>query len=333
MLDAQQLLWTQIAAGVCLLIFAGLSWSVLRFRSRMLAARNWTVTEGVVVASTIDQPPAHASDDLHDATPMVRYRYRVAGRDFEGDRIEVGGTAMTTRALAIRAIAQYPVGLRVDVHVDPADPANALLEPAQPGNIIAVAVMAIAFGAATVVLAAHAIAGKVLYAGNGVPLFAYALPAAAIAVATFGLVSFLQTRQKASASSRWPTIPGTILQSSLIEERIEERGNDDKSLPRLMSRYQHDLRYRYRIGTRDYVGVNTNWGWTAVYGSREPAEAAAGRYRPGQTVTVHYDPAQPANAVLEPAGAGGSAAPLVLALIFGLAGIGMLLFFVKVGFA
>jgi hypothetical protein len=75
-----------------------------------------------------------------------------------------------------------------------------------------------------------------------------------------------------------------------------------------------------------------SWGWTAVYGLRELAEAAAGGYAQGQPVTVYYDPAQPGNAVLEPGDRKGSMAPLVFGGISALAGAALLAFFIKVGF-
>src|SRR5476651_1207911 len=129
MLDPQHLLWTQIAAGVCLLIFAGMLFNLLRMRSRMQAARNWDRTEGVIIASGVEQPPSHVSDDLNDASPIIRYRYRADGQDHESDQIRIGGQPMTTRVLAGRLVARYPVGAHVDVFVDPNNPADALLEP------------------------------------------------------------------------------------------------------------------------------------------------------------------------------------------------------------
>src|SRR5450756_2921924 len=81
MLDAHQLLWTQIAAGVTLLMFGGLLFNVLRMRSQMQAASSWDRIEGVITVSRVDQPPTHISDDLNDATPVIRYRYRVGGQE------------------------------------------------------------------------------------------------------------------------------------------------------------------------------------------------------------------------------------------------------------
>jgi Protein of unknown function (DUF3592) len=332
MLDAHQLLWTQIAAGVCLLIFAAMLFNLFRTRSQMQAAGEWDKVEGVITVSMVDQPAAHVSDDLNDATPIIRYRYRTGGQDFEGDRIAVGGQPMMTRVLAGKLIARYPVGARVDVHVDPNDPKNALLEPAQQGNLAARLAFTIVFGLIAAVLAAHSIAGHVLYTGNGVPLFAFALPILALLGAVFGVAAFIRWRRLAAASARWPTVAGIVTTSGVIEEVIEDKSNDDKSFIRKIHRYQVDLRYAYQVGKRDFVGTAAGWGWTAIYGLRDVAEKAASRYQLGQPVTVYYDPEQPGNAVLEPDNRQGSLAPLIAAAICAVAGGALLAFFVKAGF-
>ena len=332
MLDAHQLLWTQIAAGVCLLIFAGMLFNLFRTRSQMQAASEWDKVEGVITVSMVDQPAAHVSDDLNDATPIVHYRYRAGGQDFEGDRIAVGGQPMMTRVLAGKLIARYPVGARVDVHVDPNDPKNALLEPAQQGNLAARLAFTIVFGLIAAVLAAHSIAGHVLNTGNGVPLFAFALPILALLGAVFGVAAFIRGRRLASASARWPTVAGIVTTSGVIEEVIEDKSNDDKSFIRKIHRYQVDLRYAYQVGKRDFVGTAAGWGWTAIYGLRDVAEKAASQYQMGQPVTVYYDPEQPGNAVLEPDNRQGSLAPLIAAAVCAVAGGALLAFFVKAGF-
>jgi hypothetical protein len=331
MLDAHQLLWTHIAAGVCLLIFIGLLFNLFRTRSRMQAARNWDKIEGVITVSKVDQPPVHVSDDLNDATPIIRYRYRVGGQEIESDQIRVGGLPLTTRVRAGGLVARYPVGARVDVHVDPNDPKCALLEPNQQGNLAALIALTIVFGFIAAILAAHSIAGHVLYTGNGVPLFVFPLPVLALLGAVFGVVAFVRGRRLACASARWPTLAGIITTSDVIEEAIEEK-DDDKSRIRKIYRYQVDLRYAYQIGKRDFVGTAANWGGTAIYGLRELAEKAAGQYRQGQPVTVYYDPEQPGHAVLEPDNRQGSLTPLIAAAICAVVGGVMLAVFVSVGF-
>jgi hypothetical protein len=332
MLDAHQLLWTQIAAGVCLLIFGGLLFNLLRLRGQIQAASKWDRVEGIIAASEVKQPSSHVSDDLNDASPVIRYRYRTGGQDLESDQIRIGGQPLTTRVLAGKMAARYPVGSHVDVYVDPNDPKNALLEPAEQGDLAAQLAFTITFGFAAAVLVAHAIAGHVLYTGNGVPLFAFALPFLAILAAVFSVVSFVRGRQLASASARWPTAAGIITASGVIEEEIEDESNTDKSFIRKIHRYQVDLRYAYQVGKRDFIGTAGDWGWTGIYGLRELAETAAGRYSQGQPVTVYYDPAQPGNAVLEPDNRQGSLAPLIFATISAVVGGVILAFFIKIGF-
>jgi hypothetical protein len=334
MLDAQHLLWTQIAAGVCLLIFGGQLFNLFRMRSQMRATESWGTTEGVITVSRVDQPPSHVSDDLNDASPIIRYRYHAGGQEIESDKIMPGGQPLTTRVLATRQVARYPVGARVDVYVDPNDSINVLLEPNQKNNLVALLAFTIVFGTIAAVLTAHALAGKVLYTANGVPLFAFALPAVAILGAILSLVAFIRGLQLARDSARWPTAAGTVTSADVIEEEIEDTGNnnDNKTLIRKIHRYQVDLRYAYQVGKRDFVGTVQNWGWTGVYGLRELAEKAAAQYSPGQPVIVYYDPTQPRNAVLEPGNRKGSMAPLIFSLIAAGIGMAMLAVFINVGF-
>jgi hypothetical protein len=333
-MDSTHLLWTQIAAVTCTLLFAAMLFNLLRLRGRIEAAADWPVVQGVITASEVKAPPAHVSDDLNDAAPIVRYSYGVGGRQFEGDRTRIGGEALTTRVLAMRMAARYPVGAIVDVHVDPADPANAVLDPAETGTLTAQTILTVTFGVIAAVLISHAIAGRVLYSSNGVPLFAFLLPALAIVAAIAAILSFARMRRLAIASTSWPMIPGTIKSSAVIEEWIEDRRDDDKQqIRRKIPRYQVDLRYAYRVAKRDFVGINPGFGWTGIYGLRELAEKAAGQYRTGQPVTVYYDPQHPANSVLEPSARDGTYAPLVFGAISAIVGAALLSFFLLAGFS
>lgn len=331
-MDSTQLFWTQIGAGVSTLIFAGMLFQLFRLRGKIDAATRWTPVEGVVIASEIETPSAHVSDDQSDSTPIVRDRYQAGGRAFEGNRIRIGGEPMTTRMDATRLAARYPVGATVDVHVDPGDPQNAVLDPSQAGNLVAQSVLAVTFGVIAAVLLAHAFAGRVIYAGNGVPMFALLLPALAFIAAAAGLLSFLRARRLAQASLGWPTAAGRITSSKVIEEWVEDTRDEKDSRVRKKPRYQVDLRYAYRVGRRDFVGVTPGWGWTGIYGLRDPAEKEAGQYRVGADVTVHYDPHHPANAVIDPAGKQGATAPLVFAAACIVVGAILSYFMVVAGF-
>jgi hypothetical protein len=333
-MDATQLMWTQIAAGVVLLLFAGSLWNLLRLRAQMRASKSWGKTEGEIVVSELKIPATHRSDDDDDVRALIHYRYSVGTETFKSECIKLGGQTAMARADAQALVAKYPIGARVDVFYDPRDPKTCALDPSRPDNFVAQLVFTIVFGAIGAVLAAHAVAGKVLYTSNGVPLFAFLLPAAAFMVGIIAVVSFVRDRRQAHASVGWPTVSGTITTCGVVEETIEDKDDDDKGRqPRTRTQYRVDLRYGYRVAGRDYVATTRSWGWTAIYGLREMAEQAIGPYKKGKTVKVYYDPKQPGIAVLEPNNRKGTLAPLVFGGVFAAAGAGMLALFVNVGFS
>jgi len=334
MLDPQQLMWTQIAAGITVLLFGLMLFSLVRMRGRMQAARSWDKVEGIITVSRVDQPAAHASDDQNDAKPIIRYRYQAGGQELESDNIFVGGPAITTRVLAAKLTGRYPVGAHVDVHVDPKQPTEALLVPAAAQNVAALVAFTIVFGFVAATLTAHSLAGHVLYADNGVPLFAFALPIIVLVGGVFCVAEYVRTRRLASASLRWPTASGRVTQCDVIEEIIEEKSDhDDKpTTSKLQHRYQVALRYAYRVGKRDFIGTEVDWGGTMISGLREVAAEAAAKYRPGQNVKVYYDPDQPGQAVLEPASREGALGPLIGAAVCAIVGGVFLTLLIRVGF-
>jgi hypothetical protein len=334
MIDPTHLLWIRIGAGVCTLMSLGSLFSVVRLRRRADAARSWLRLQGEIIEAGVDRPNTVASDDAANASPRVRYRYSTAGQAFESSQIGFAGVAMMTSMEAQRLIAHYPVGARVDVFADPAQPATAVLDPTVRDSVTAAVVFTLVFGAIAAVLLQIALTGTVATTSRGVPLFAFLLPAASFGVALLGAWLFVADRKKAAATRTWPVAPGRITCARVIEEQVEERDEEDRSgHPRIRTRYQTDLRYAYRVGGRDLAGTAISIGWTEIHGTREGAEAVIARYPEGSSVDVHYDPADPASAVLEAGTVSASWAPLLLALVFGAAGAGMLAFFLKVGFA
>ncbi|WP_369719433.1 DUF3592 domain-containing protein [Bradyrhizobium sp. LLZ17] len=333
MLDAHQLMWTEIAAAISMLLFGLTLLGLVRTRGRMQAARSWDKVEGIIVASEVKQPASHVSDDLDDATPIIRYRYRAGGQEQESDKVVVGGIAMTTRVLAAKLAGRYPVGAHVDVYVDPKQPAEALLEPATAQNVAALVAFTIVFGFIAATLTAHSLAGHVLYANNGVPLVAFALPIIVLLGGVFCVGEYVRTRRLASASLRWPTAAGRVTHCEVIEEIIEDKSDDDNksSSRKLHYRYQVDLRYAYKIDKRDFIGTEVNWNGTAIYGLREVAEKAAAQWSLGQNVTVSYDPERPGHAVLEPASRKGALTPLIGAATCAIIGGIFLTFLIKAG--
>lgn len=84
---------------------------------------------------------------------------------------------------------------------------------------------------------------------------------------------------------KWPTARGTVTSSEVVQTG---RGRCCVSIA-----------YTYRAGGHELVGKRVFVGdW--LYTSLVKAQARAAKYPPSTPVDVHYDPANPSRAVLEP---------------------------------
>lgn len=92
--------------------------------------------------------------------------------------------------------------------------------------------------------------------------------------------------RQARASQPWPATAGRILKAELVWAGLRQR----RPRPR--------LEYEYHVGGRQYVGQRRLFEGLRVY-ETEAAQQVLERYPAGQTVTVYYDPDQPAEATLE----------------------------------
>jgi hypothetical protein len=90
----------------------------------------WPSTLGEVVRSEVVRTQGGAWDSRQRTyEARVEYRYEVAGREFRGTTIDLGGTVHTSLPRhAEKRCATYPVGIRTLVYYDPARPERACLE-------------------------------------------------------------------------------------------------------------------------------------------------------------------------------------------------------------
>jgi hypothetical protein len=195
--------------------------------------------------------------------------------------------------------AKYPVGAKVQVHYRPDRPGTALLEPKDSGNTAALTAFLVLFSLIALVLVAHGIAGKVLVLREGgVPLFAYLMPLACIAISAGAVYEYVRMRKLRHESSSWPTVTGRVTSSTVVDA--------------------------YEAQGREFHSSQWNWGWTALHYGAEGAEKITAKYKVGASVRVYFDPRDPSNAVLEPANRQGSFVPLFVAFVFGAGGALML---------
>ena len=112
----------------------------------------------------------------------------------------------------------------------------------------------------------------------------------------FGVIAFaigvalyaVQFRQglRADASKKWPTSPGTVVSSAL------EQSPDNKR------RYRAAVRYRYRVGGKDYQSNRVFWGGNE--GRQNHMASVVTSYPAGAKMPVYYNPQNPAEAVIDP---------------------------------
>ncbi|MEW6449360.1 MAG: DUF3592 domain-containing protein [Pseudomonadota bacterium] len=143
------------------------------------------------------------------------------------------------------------------------------------------------------------------------PWFAYALPAVSVVLGGIFAVKSFSFLREAHACAQWPTAPGWV-----VRAQVKRQAADDGD------RYS-DLQvlYTYRVNDREYRG-------TRLYAGGAPqsrvAEALVEKYRTGADIAVHYNPADPAVAILEPTSFASARFTNLAAVVFGGAGLAML---------
>jgi hypothetical protein len=132
-----------------------------------------------------------------------------------------------------------------------------------------------------------------------------------------GLVVFgLRERKKAKATETWPTANGSILSSRLDQQTRTER-NQGRTYTR--TSYTPIIEYTYTAGGQTYQGSRIFPDASMSY-DHGTAQGIVNRYQPGAPVAVHYDPGDPAQAVLETKAKGGNLF-LILGGVFAVLGI------------
>jgi Protein of unknown function (DUF3592) len=113
-------------------------------------------------------------------------------------------------------------------------------------------------------------------------------------------------RKKARGGQNWPVVQGEIVASetSAAPTHISDDESD----------YAVDIRYRYKVGAKDYEGHRIRFGSPSHVDSML-AQELTGRYPMGACVRVYYNPQRPSEAVLEPTDASGIAALVALCLV------------------
>jgi|AMWB02.1.fsa_nt_gi hypothetical protein len=112
-----------------------------------------------------------------------------------------------------------------------------------------------------------------------------------VAGALIILFGLLQARKASTAKARWAEAHGQILESHLQSQRSRSSSGISSTT------YSPEVTYEYEVDGQTYTGNRLGFGSGSF--SEKKAKAKIAPYPAGAAVTVHYDPAEPSNAVLE----------------------------------
>jgi hypothetical protein len=116
-----------------------------------------------------------------------------------------------------------------------------------------------------------------------------------VALIWCGAVGFLDSQAipgvvEQARTVDFPTVPGTVIHSDITESR-----GSKGSLRR-----RADIRYRYVVNDQQYTGTRLRLSTLALGDGSRQARAAVAAFPVGKTVPVSYDPADPAQSLLQP---------------------------------
>lgn len=124
----------------------------------------------------------------------------------------------------------------------------------------------------------------------------------AVVVGVAGLVVLalgIRNLRRAAATKAWQTTTGEVSSATVATRESTLSPTEDGEPPKPRTLYRADVTYRYTVQGRAYEGRRVGFDDVEL-SSEGPAQAVVDRYAPGTQVTVSFDPANPADAVLEP---------------------------------
>jgi hypothetical protein len=116
----------------------------------------------------------------------------------------------------------------------------------------------------------------IAFAGGGVILIISAL--------TFG--------RRAKTNISWPAVKGKVLSS----EVVESSGLTDQGVP--FSSFKPVIRFKYGVNQVEYISIHI--GQSVLQANHPAIQQISEKFPIGKSVTVHFDPQNPTEAILAP---------------------------------
>ena len=279
-------------------------------------AATWATGRAEIKSSKVRAERHRFAEDTTKVTNKaeVRYEFAVDGKTYTGTRISIGENPEGGVEAGLK---RYAKGASVPVYYNPANPEECVLERDLP-----VSAGCMWTGAAVLMLLGMFACALIVNGGSIDKALSTSLPGVhhplmALGVGLMGvfcIMAFFAGRRRAAQAASWPVTQGQIV-SSEIESYVSS--SDDSSTKTTM--YQPVIEYSYKVGGQEYHCNTLDFGGTSASGSDAAAAKKVALYPVGMPVTVHYDPQNPGNAVLETKFGKGGCLLLIAALLFGVA--------------
>lgn len=255
-------------------------------------AAAWPSTAGRIVRSRRAMRASAAagdSDAVERPFADIEFEYEVEGVLYAGERTTLAENQSEDEIAAM--LARYPVGARVHVFYDPADPSDSVLERAGPKVEARGCILALGVAIAGVFFLMRVLTEGPQYLLQFMPGLP---PDANPGVALFGglmalgfLTPAILWARLVAEAARWPATPGVVLSTAI-------RSNGGSG-----ARAHYPIvTYRYAVDGVERTKSNLSHG-LKTGGGRGWAEKVLARYPVGARIDVRYDPADPERTSLE----------------------------------
>jgi hypothetical protein len=289
--------------GLGLVLFIGLGLFGLGARNlrRAWASRHWPTTTATVVESAtqteVSKPTGfrrnHVSATMYTAN--IQFQYVVDDHTYRTDQIWFGQTVGSSDSseAELRRF-RYPLGGKVTVCYDPADPAIAAVHAGFQADALWLPGAGLAFLVPAVMaflMLRSSFAGSGM--AVGLTLFTLVFMTIGAVILFFGGRSVLRAWQ----SGKWPTTHGAIVYGRTEESRSSSTDEDGEEV--VSTTYGARIIFQYEVGGQTHYSNTRRFGQLAG-SDAEWASRIAALYPVGREVTVSYRPDAPDIAAIEP---------------------------------
>jgi hypothetical protein len=228
----------------------------------------------------------------------ISYSFAAGSGTYRGSRIGLGADPGNFEVA--ETLKRYPQGKAVTVYYNPRNPNECILERDDPANIrkawlaVAVLVGLIAAGFVAITQGANWLSG-IIVTSRLTPLV--------MVLGIFALVTMLFARlvgTQARAMKAWPKTDGRVTRSQ-VETAVQQHdranaGRRDYEVTMYVPR----VVYSYQVDGNTFEGDNI--GWSGSASTPGYAEKTIKRFAPQTPVQVFYNPQDPTQSTLKPAG-------------------------------